>query len=673
MSMKKTVILIAALVFAALPAPAQTVTTVEALQLKVTKMLLKKDLRVLAEELAQSRDNRVDALLVALDVYGRAGQTERLRQTIVRLAQAPDLPPPEARKWVLDVVRQEIARDLAARRLFYEHLTHDDGYYYNGIFTSQWRAEGDAAELAAWLEKRAAPGSGWFLLNLERRLDLGTAAPVIEDLAARVRAEPTDRDALNYYLQIVKHAQTYSLNKLKQPLAVETGWLADLYPARNAVEAYRLGVLFDQADAALAIKYYQESLARTVADEDLSELAREYSIQSSIGQLRPIDLEKRLRYQTKEKLAAVYQRTGASALAQPLVEELIAAKDEAAAWNTYQLAGAVQAGSGARAVETKVLLDENTRAGTIDYWSERIRYYQGRGESQPVVQAFREALAKIPAAEKERFVSWFADFYEYTLRTGGQAAELRPQFSQILLEEFNRAPIGSGLALEIALAASDEVFDLAEFKEAVYIRRRDVLLALVEKRPEWDGNIDEMLIDALEDERLAAEQKSFYLAGLEKAAARGPLERRLDLDRVFERLGEHARRIPLLVAFLRDAPLKGERSGWQPHAAQQLFDAYYQTGDWQAAEKLMLDRQSAFLGNWGVYLERTAICAGRQNATRDALRLWLQTVNFFGHSPGGLYNLAETPAKPLLREYYLEMKRRDPASPIPDAALKILR
>lgn len=672
--MKKTIFLICFLLTVAATGSAQTVLKAEELNLKVTWMLFKKDLRALADELAERKTNKVADLLLRLDVFARAGQTERIRRTVNELSETVDLPALEAREWVLDIVRRKISGDLVAQRIYYERLTPDDGYYNTNPFVGQWLSEGNEKELEAWLEKRAVVGSSWFTVNLERRLKAGTAQPILDQMAARVRENPGDRKTLHEYLNTVKLAQEYTQNKEPKPFAGETDWLAELCQAQNAWEAYNFGAIFDPTNPALAIRYYLDSLARPFTADDRRAIGEKYQFRNSMGESKPIDWEKQLRYWTKQKLAAAYQKTGQAALAQPLIEELLAAKnDDVFSEDNFGLAGAVQASSGARVIESKVLQDEVLRSDSTEYWRERLKYYEGRREYDAIVQSLRDALAKIPSGEKARFISWFADFYRYSPSRQNQPGQIKPRMTQILLDEFNRAPLDSELAFNIIKAASGNRLGLSDFNEALFIRRGDVLSAVFAKRPNWNYGIDNILEDILEDQRLAPERKSSYIAELEKIARNGPVERLHDLAELFKDMDEHARMIPLILEYLERAPKDSKNESDRTSALHSLFDAYFQTGDWQAAEKLLKADQNVFLGNWGLFLQYLAICAARQNAGRDALRFWLQAVNFSGHAKFGLMNLADTPAKPVIREYYLRMKLREPDSPIPDEALKILR
>lgn len=672
-AMNRTLVLLSFVLLSFASVSSQTVITNDDLAVKVTKILLKRDLRGFADELAQTKGTRVDDLLVRLEVFDRAGRTDKVRETVVQLSEAVDLPPIAEQKWILEIVRRKIGQDLPALQIYYARLAEDDGYYETNPFISLWRSEGGEG-LDDWLTKRAAYGTSWFTILLQQRTKLGTVQPIFDALADQVRQDPFNKEIRGRYLGYVKMAQEYRRQVEPRAFESETDWLGDVLVAQTAFDAYEYGQEIDPVNPRLAIKYYLESLSKPVTSNEIADLGQKHRTWASHGPQPIIDWEKQLRYWTKEKLAAAYQRTEQSILAQPLIEELAATTaDDIMSRNDLRLAGAVQAGSGIRAIESKVLIDEATRSTSIEYWIERVDYYIGRGESELVIQAVREALPKVPAEQKQRFLSRFESVFDYPLSQDKQVVQLKSQISQILINEFNAAPIGSDLAFEIVGIASSEGFGLEDFMEAMFVRRSDVLTPLFDKQADWDGYTYWVLRYILRDERISPERKLFYFNELERMASRGSIRRKLVLEDVFKDVNENSRRIPLILDYLRLVKKTADNESSITNVLQSLFDAYTKVGNWQAAEKLLMERQPVFLLNLGSWLQRLAISAARQNDVDDALRIWLKAVNISGHARFGLINLAATPAKPILRKYYLEMKQRTPDSPEADEALKILR
>lgn len=648
----------------------QTPTTPEELHLRVNKILLKKRLPDLVSELSRNRATGVDDLLLRLDVYKRANEKQAIRRTVTELSAAPDLPPPSDRKWVLGIVRRNIEEDLTALRLYYEKLTPDDGYYDANRFIRQWQIEGDEKELEDWLAKRVSIWNSWFIINLERRLGKKEAQPILNEMAARVRTDPGNKQFFNEYIATVKHALQFTHNEKPNPFENETNWLGEFFLKEGALANYDFGDSVREVNPALAARYFQKSLDIEITDEEVKALRQRYPMHSNVGRpIEPLDWQKQLRYWTKEKLAAAYQQTGRSQLAQPLIEELIGARsDDLMSQKDYSLAGAVQGGSGARVVESRILQNEATRAQSLEYWSDRLNYYDGRNDFENMENTIREALSNL----SERDNAWFVDRIGDRCRYKEGFRRPDSKLSDIFLKEFARTRPETDLAFNIVRAAIENCH-LADVGRTLFLDRRDLLAAIFGKRSEWEGEELDVLETILEDERLSSEQRNFYVSELERIVSRGPVERRLGLARLFDDIDEHPRRASQINSYLREVPAVKKNEDSRNYAIRELVDAYLDSGQWSEAEKTLERYQPLFLPYWGNYLERLAICAGQQNAPQDAFRIWLKAVNFLGHSRGGLINLAETSTRPLLRDYYLSMKEREPASQVPDVALKILR
>ena len=72
-------------------------------------------------------------------------------------------------------------------------------------------------------------------------------------------------------------------------------------------------------------------------------------------------------------------------------------------------------------------------------------------------------------------------------------------------------------------------------------------------------------------------------------------------------------------------------------------------------------------------LANIAVAAGKGGATDDAVRLWRLSANLDRRDLSDLKQLARTSAKPELRKLYLQMKKEDPESFIPEVALRLLQ
>jgi hypothetical protein len=138
---------------------------------------------------------------------------------------------------------------------------------------------------------------------------------------------------------------------------------------------------------------------------------------------------------------------------------------------------------------------------------------------------------------------------------------------------------------------------------------------------------------------------------------------------------EPRRAIPVLISYLEY--IRGrtgdDEYSWEWQANEHLFAAYLYTGNWQAAEKLLLQRQEPNIIHIGNDLPRVALVAAQTGAIDEAVRLWRTRANLDRRRLEGLSELAATKAKEPLRLMYTQMKKRDPLSAAVDKALKILQ
>jgi hypothetical protein len=102
-----------------------------------------------------------------------------------------------------------------------------------------------------------------------------------------------------------------------------------------------------------------------------------------------------------------------------------------------------------------------------------------------------------------------------------------------------------------------------------------------------------------------------------------------------------------------------------------LFKAYLAENDWRAAENLLLSKDAQ---NAGFRLAAVAEAAARGNAFTDAVRLWKLQANLNRRNLNNLETLARyEQIKIALRDFYQQMRRREPHSPIPSEALEKLK
>jgi hypothetical protein len=396
--------------------------------------------------------------------------------------------------------------------------------------------------------------------------------------------------------------------------------------------------------------------------------------------------EKQLRFWTKKLLAELYRTTNQPHAAQSMVEQLVAMKadEDIMAEDVHQLAGAVQAQSGMRVVEAGILRDEASARESVSYWLERADYYRGRKEYAAVMETYRQSLVHFPLKPQEtatvgarltllQAFTMFATSRDYS--EDGKRQERREEIKQVLRREFTTAPLETRYALGVARIIADDEFELGDLKEALFVRDKDALSRVLGARTEWANEENWLIEHVVCRESVAPQRKADFWTQLETLTRNGVPSRAFHLADAMLSCKEPGRAIPLLMGYLRQT--KAERDDNARSSEEQgvslLFNAYLGTDNWRAAEKLLLSREDSTERQLIYDLSQIAQAAARAGAISDAVRLWKMKSNLDLRQLEGLGQLATTKAKEPLREFYLQLKKKDPLSFVPDAALRVLQ
>lgn len=647
---------------------------------EITRLLLKEDVGEVAGKLAREHATGVMPLLRRLSIFARAGHRARALETLKQLAEAPDMPPLSHRWLVAGAVKEIIGKDdLAYLKTYYERIMPTDTDGADNLLRL-WGREADAKELDAWLAARVAQHSGWLQWRIRWLTTLGTVAGLLDALAADVKAHPGDTERL--YLYLLANEMTGRPQSLKWLEDDFDAWLDGAAAPPSAYEFYELGERLQMRLPEIAAKLFERSLELPFTERDM-QLIRERVIMRFSIPPRVRDWEKQLRFWTKRHLAETYKSTNQSLAAQTMIEELVAFKsDDIMTEDVHQLAGGIQADSGMRVVETKILRDEATNRASAAYWMERARYYTGRREYDAVMDTYRQALVYIPLKADNReianarlsllrqFTIFAADKY-----ADGKRDERRAQIKEILRREFSAAPPETGYAYEVMQIIVDNEFELDELRDSIFAGEKDLLHRMLAARDEWEYR-DERLIERIVcREQLSPARKATYWTQLEALAKNGAPSRAYYLAANMVSCGESRRAIPLLTDYLRrvnEQPGGGDES-LKAQAVENLFSAYLGAGLWQAAEKMVFEREGLTATQLLYDLSRVALAAARAGKVNDAVRLWRVKSNLDRRLLIELDQLSRTQAREPLRRMYTEMKMKDPLSFVPDTALNILQ
>jgi tetratricopeptide (TPR) repeat protein len=650
----------------------QTLANIER---ETTRLLLEKDVGEVASQLASERATTIVPLLRRLSIFARAGHRARVLQTINQLAEAPDMPP-VSHRWVVAQAVKEIIGidDLAALKAYYERIMPTDAASAEA-FLRLWEKEGDTKELDSWLAARAKQHVEWMRFRIHWRAKLGTIGELLDQLAAEVKANPEDRLRVSLYLEANNAA-----NRLQ-----DVSWLVDALAPRLAFELYELGALLKTDAPETAAKLLERSLAQSFTEQDMRLIRERVIVRYSIPP-RVSNWEKQLRFWTKRHLAELYRVMKQPQTAQRFVEELVGMKDDEdiITEDVHNLAGAVQAQSGMRVVEAKILHDEAAARESVSYWLERAHYYTGRKEYDAVMQTYRQALVNLPFKPQDRttigtrliLLRDFALFATSRDNFGdGKRQDMRAEMKEVLRREFAATVLETDYALGLARIIVDDEFEFDDLRDSLFGEEKDSLKRILAARTEWASEERWLIGDIVCRENVSLGSRANYWTQLEALAKNGAPSRAYLLADAMLSCNEPRRAVPLLVNYLSQTREQGDESAKfrEEQAVNNLFSAYVGAGHWQAAEKLLFTRMDLTVRQLVYELSRIALVAAREGALDDAVRLWRMKSNLDRRHLDGLNQLAATTAKEPLRALYAQMKKKDPLSFVPDMALRVLQ
>ena len=232
----------------------------------------------------------------------------------------------------------------------------------------------------------------WFALRVQLHQQNGSVAYLAEQMERDLRANPGD---------VTAAIRCVTLSHSVDP-PVSPAWLVEAAKPGGMYDAYRIGEALSGPWPGLAATMFERGLAAAFNEADEAAMRRLAMMQQrATGPRSREDLERSLRWQIRTELAEAYQESGQSGKAQPLIESLAAESGEAAPPGLAELAGQVQAATGARVIEGRILEQEEAKSDTPEYWVERGEYYEGRGEHVEAEAAFAQALQLSPLDPQE--------------------------------------------------------------------------------------------------------------------------------------------------------------------------------------------------------------------------------------------------------------------------------
>lgn len=639
---------------------------VDGIEQKVERLLQKRDVGELSNELARATGRQTtESILIKLSVFARAGHRGRVLDTIRQIKQASDYRTSPYREQIFHVAQKATKGDVPAKRAFYELIAFA-GDEHTAEFVGQWEREGDANELEKWLEARASTNETWWNYWLELKIRRGKAKEVCDKLAEVIRQDPSDPDLVRRYLRAAaSRMPTSSGERDRDTYVIDVTWLADTVKTDLAYEAYELGSAMRDQAPTVAVRLLNRSLDLPFTSRD-GQLVGERGFR--FASIPPVikNPEKQLRYWTKKLLADIYRENKQAHLAQPLVEDLVAMDtSDIQTADTFRLAGMVQAATGERVVEHKILDAEPANVESPRYWIDRALYYRGRDESLLAWQTIMTALTKFPYKPNDRqpfsgrvwILMSLGDF----ANTEEQEAEAEAIFRRELAAA--RQANDGGHIFAFVNGMSNYFEDLHE----EFFVNTDLLPFVLNSRKLWSYSEEHLITFVMDDEKWEPKKREQIWGQLTAMARKDIRNRAFTLLKAMD-YNEIAN-IPLLFECLKIAPAetRGDINFDRADIEKLLFQAYLNTGDWRKAEKMYAD---GFRDSFD--LAQIAVAAVKAGAVHDGLRVWRINANRDRRDTTYLESLSKTSAKPLLQEFYRDMKRRDPLTDIPEKALALL-
>jgi len=311
----------------------------------------------------------------------------------------------------------------------------------------------------------------------------------------------------------------------------------------------------------------------------------------------------------------------------------------------------------------------------LDYWIERADYYRGRDEYELEDQSYRKALEAFRYSNDPAMLSsrlQIVRSFAFSLASRDDDREnQRAKIAKLLRHEFSLGPPATAYAFQIALLITDNEFELDELSRALFVDQPALLSQLLEPHKQWHAPDEDLIVRALGRQEVAQEKLDKVWAALERLVKEPGSQRAYYLASAMSSCGAEQRAAALYEFYLRTAKPGDDVEPDQ--IIGPLVRFYCGKGDWQTAEKLLLDYKELFWANMPKQLGLIAVTAGQRGKSEDALRLWRLKANLDRRDLTGLEQLSQTSAKQSLRDLYLQMKKDDPLTEAPELALRVLQ
>ena len=517
------------------------------------------------------------------------------------------------------------------------------------LLASGWSVE----DIDNWLaQKPRGKNSFWVKERLRFNVKHDRAEELIDQLAAAVRKSPEDISGAMDFLD----ALSYSRHDIDDQWDVS--WIGEACKPEQALQAAELaGRLETYRDWNTAAKFYHLAMTIPMTYEEA------HHLMTSCQVFVPEQLARAgFAVRVRESLCECLLELGREGEAQKLMEEAVILRKEHKLGDNMNLAGEVQAASGARVIEEGILEEEEVSRDDPQYWLSRAAYYRGRSEIDQEEKAYKAALSlavpapkplgKAPDNIRARVIRSYARFLKRQKRNIDAVSLLR--------QELREAPADLSSAKVAASMLAFEFHKMIDPDEDIY-------WAWLERRTKWKSSEERLLRGMLNN--VERDEIAPYFVRAEKLASGAEPSRSKALGFIMNRMGFPRRSIPLL----KYAVEHGDNKDFQESAALYLFESYLDCRYWERAEEIFPQASKRLtareLPEW---LAKIAVTAARMDARKDAMRIWRVVSNIDPTELGAIEELTAAGLSKELEEHYQGMQMKLPGSVVPPKALAII-
>ncbi len=618
-----------------------------AIQQEVTSVLIKPDasLASLVRDVCKTPPADTQVALRKLAVVTRAGMTAESIETLRQLKPLS----PQLRNHLVSVIYYdacdhhldwELAEAVVT--IFAENVSEMDveNRLLRHFSDAGWTPE----RVDQWLAEKPAGKDGfWAKTRLHFNVSKGRADAYLKDLEQTARSRPQD------VAGVIRYLETILLAGLASDRMPDLKWIAESVKPALSSEAHEIASLLVRAGALeSALPFFHKAIDTPLNGE---ELEKKSSMMQAV--MMPDAYRKVFAAGVREELAQCLMDLKRADEAQKWMVEAETLRGENHLGSNPQFAGQVQAASGGREIESRIIAKEEVSKTDPKYWLERANYYQGRSEAALEEEALLKALSLTTSKEPELSGKGYFDPRSQMLLNYARFLIRQKRENdavELLRKELSDAP---ATAQSPEQAARILAYDLDAF-----IKVDDpVLWAWLEKRPSWSGTEERLLWRMLQQSPKETLNREFTRA--EKLTAGRDASRAAILGWIENRMGEAKRSIPLL----EEAVNRTKDYELRKHAGFTLLESYLDIRDWKKAETIFPSaRELLTYHEIPEWYGKIAVAAARTGANDDAMRIWKRAANFDLTCLNDLDDLAKAGLGARLIEFYKAFGKEIPGS-----------